>query len=102
MRFTFSKDFLISLMGFRRALCQISIARPHKAVVDLKKVLTLDPNNKLARTQLDATQKLIRKADFERVSGALFLFLFSSLDVLALDRPSKWTRNKMPQSGVLT
>ncbi|KAF8520454.1 phosphoprotein phosphatase [Hysterangium stoloniferum] len=51
---------------YRRALCQLAIARPQKAVIDFKKVLALEPQNKLARQQLDATQKLIRKAEFEK------------------------------------
>ncbi|GJJ06342.1 hypothetical protein Clacol_000533 [Clathrus columnatus] len=51
---------------YRRALCQIAIVRPQKAVADLKKVLQLEPHNQLAKTQLEATQKLIRKTEFER------------------------------------
>jgi len=57
----------VSNEHFRRALCQLSIVRPQKAVADLKKVLQLDPNNKLAKTQLEATQRLIRKTEFEKV-----------------------------------
>ncbi len=37
-------------------------------MADFKKVLALDPSNKLARSQLETTQKMIRKAEFERVS----------------------------------
>lgn len=55
----------------RRALCQLAIFRPQKAVTDLKKVLALEPQNKLARTQLEATQKLIRKVEFEKASTVL-------------------------------
>jgi hypothetical protein len=70
--------FLVTFLNVsvpRRALCQLAIARPQKAVTDLKKVLSIDPQNKLARQQLDATQKLIRKAEFEKVVS-------TSVDVL--------------------
>ncbi|KAF8497632.1 protein phosphatase 5 [Gautieria morchelliformis] len=53
---------------YRRALCQLAIFRPQKAVTDFKKVLALEPQNKLARTQLEATQKLIRKVEFEKAN----------------------------------
>lgn len=52
---------------YRRALCQLSILRPQLAVADFKKSLALDPQNKLARTQLDATTKHIRRLQFEAV-----------------------------------
>ncbi|THG95052.1 hypothetical protein EW145_g8032 [Phellinidium pouzarii] len=51
---------------YRRALCHLQILKPQLAVADFKKVLTLDPKNAVARSQLDTTLKLIRKADFEK------------------------------------
>jgi serine/threonine-protein phosphatase 5 len=52
---------------YRRALCQLSVLRPQLAVADFKKSLALEPQNKLARTQLDATTKHIRRLQFEAV-----------------------------------
>lgn len=57
----------LSLTLNSRALCHLAIVRPQKAVVDFKKVLQLEPQNKLAKTQLETTQKLIRKTEFEKV-----------------------------------
>ncbi|GAA5952624.1 hypothetical protein JCM3765_002225 [Sporobolomyces pararoseus] len=50
---------------FRRAIANLAILKPKAALVDLKKVVQLDPNNATARSQLDATQKLIRRLAFE-------------------------------------
>ncbi|KAG8929820.1 hypothetical protein FRC02_005023 [Tulasnella sp. 418] len=55
---------------YRRALCQLSILKPQLAVADFKMVLKLDPNNTLAKGQLTATQKLIRKMQFEAAIDA--------------------------------
>jgi hypothetical protein len=60
-----------------RALCQLSILKPKLAVVDFTKVLKLNPKNQIAKAQLDATKKLIRRIEFEKVSilsnfGTLF------------------------------
>ncbi|KAH8119284.1 protein phosphatase 5 [Phellopilus nigrolimitatus] len=51
---------------YRRALCHLQILKPQVAVADFKKVLALEPKNALARSQLETTQKLIRKAEFEK------------------------------------
>ncbi|EJD02809.1 protein phosphatase 5 [Fomitiporia mediterranea MF3/22] len=51
---------------YRRALCQVQVLKPKLAVTDFKKVIALEPNNALARTQLDTTQKLIRRTEFEK------------------------------------
>lgn len=40
-----------------------------KAIADFKKLIQLEPNNQLVRTQLDSTQKILRKAEFEKVRG---------------------------------
>lgn len=44
--------------------------KPQLALVDLKTVVRLDPNNSLGKAQLEATQKLIKRMQFEAV-GAL-------------------------------
>jgi hypothetical protein len=51
---------------YRRALSQLAIVKPRPAIADLKTVLKLDPSNKEARKQLDATLKLVRKIEFEQ------------------------------------
>ncbi|TDL26240.1 protein phosphatase 5 [Rickenella mellea] len=51
---------------YRRALCHLQIMKPQLAVADFKKVLVLDPGNKLARSQMETTQKLIRRIEFEK------------------------------------
>jgi serine/threonine-protein phosphatase 5 len=56
---------------YRRALCQLSILKPQLAVPDFKMVLKLEPTNKQAKEQLDATTKLIRRMQFEAVSSLL-------------------------------
>lgn len=50
---------------FRRALANIAIMKPKAAVGDLKRVLQLEPGNAPAKAQLDATQKLLRRLQFE-------------------------------------
>ncbi|KAK4702839.1 serine/threonine-protein phosphatase 5, partial [Phenoliferia sp. Uapishka_3] len=50
---------------FRRATANLSIMKPKAAVTDLKRVLQLEPNNATAKAQLDATQKLLRRLQFE-------------------------------------
>lgn len=52
---------------YRRALSRLAILQPTLAVPDFKHVLKLDPGNKLAREQLDAAVKLIRRIEFEKV-----------------------------------
>ncbi|KAL5523591.1 hypothetical protein ACEPAG_7764 [Sanghuangporus baumii] len=51
---------------YRRALCHVQVLKPKLAVADFKKVLALEPSNALARSQLDTTQKLIRRTEFEK------------------------------------
>lgn len=38
-----------------------------QAIADLKKVLQFEPKNDTVKTQLDATQKLLRRVEFEKV-----------------------------------
>ena len=49
-----------------RAMCHIQILKPQLAVADLKKVLALEPQNAQVRKELESTQKLIRKIEFEK------------------------------------
>lgn len=51
---------------FRRAVAQLAILRPKAALTDLKKVVALEPKNAQAKAQLDSTQKLIRRLEFEK------------------------------------
>ncbi|KAI0066098.1 protein phosphatase 5 [Artomyces pyxidatus] len=51
---------------YRRAMCHLQLLKPHLAVADLKKVLALEPHNAQVRQQLDSTQKLVRKIEFEK------------------------------------
>src|SRR6266849_5044802 len=49
-----------------RAMCHIQILKPQLAVADLKKVLAIEPQNAQVRKELESTQKLIRKIEFEK------------------------------------
>lgn len=52
----------------RRAQCHLQMLKPQLAIGDFKKVLALEPNNQTVKTQLEATQKLVRKIEFEKVN----------------------------------
>ena len=41
--------------------------KPQLAVGDFKKVLAIEPHNHTVKQQLEATQKLVRKIEFEKV-----------------------------------
>lgn len=58
------------MIDLRRALCHLQIIKPQLAVADFKKVLELDPKNNLARSQMQTTQKMIRRVEFEKVRRA--------------------------------
>ena len=47
-------------------MCHIQILKPQLAVADLKKVLALEPQNAQVRKELESTQKLVRKIEFEK------------------------------------
>jgi serine/threonine-protein phosphatase 5 len=47
-------------------MCHIQILKPQLAIADLKKVLALEPQNAQVRQELDSTQKLVRKIEFEK------------------------------------
>jgi serine/threonine-protein phosphatase 5 len=49
-----------------RAMCHVQILKPQQAVADLKKVLALEPQNAQVRKELESTQKLIRRIEFEK------------------------------------
>ncbi|CAE6475867.1 unnamed protein product [Rhizoctonia solani] len=51
---------------YRRAMCYLAILKPQQAIVDFKKTVQLDPKNANAKTQLDATVKLVRRMEFEK------------------------------------
>jgi serine/threonine-protein phosphatase 5 len=50
-----------------RATCYLQTLRPQLAVADFKKILAIEPKNETVRQQMVATQKLIRKIEFEKV-----------------------------------
>lgn len=56
---------------YRRGNSYLAILRPTDAVPDFKKALSVEPGNRAARDQLDATVKLIRRIAFEKASGHL-------------------------------
>jgi serine/threonine-protein phosphatase 5 len=47
-------------------MCHIQILKPQLAAADLKKVLAIEPQNAQVRKELESTQKLIRKIEFEK------------------------------------
>ncbi|KAJ6587140.1 phosphoprotein phosphatase [Mycena vulgaris] len=51
---------------YRRATCYMQILKPQSAIADFRKVLALEPKNETVRAQMVATQKLIRKIEFEK------------------------------------
>lgn len=55
------------IICFRRGTCYLQTLNQQKAITDFKKVLALEPKNDTVKTQLQATQKLVRKLEFEKV-----------------------------------
>ncbi|KAI0374053.1 protein phosphatase 5, partial [Pilatotrama ljubarskyi] len=51
---------------YRRATCYLQTLKYKQAIADFKKLLTLEPQNQLVRMQLDSTQKILRKVEFEK------------------------------------
>lgn len=51
---------------YRRATCYLQIAKPQLAVADFKRVVALEPRNTIVQSQLTATQKLVRRIEFEK------------------------------------
>lgn len=48
-------------------MCHLQILKPQQAVSDLKKVLALEPKNTEVKRQLESTQKMVRRIEFEKV-----------------------------------
>ena len=46
-----------------------------RAISDFKKLLVLEPKNDLVRVQMDSTQKILRKTEFEKVSSSWLVML---------------------------
>ncbi len=59
----------------RRATCYLQTLKYKQAIADFKKLLTLEPQNQLVRMQLDSTQKILRKVEFEKVRCVVYLAL---------------------------
>ncbi|KAF4598226.1 hypothetical protein EYR38_006622 [Pleurotus pulmonarius] len=51
---------------YRRATCYLQILKPQSAVADFRKIIALEPKNDTVRQQMVATQKLVRKIEFEK------------------------------------
>lgn len=51
---------------YRRATCYLQTLQYKQAIADFRRLLALEPQNQLVRTQLDSTQKILRKAEFEK------------------------------------
>jgi serine/threonine-protein phosphatase 5 len=56
---------------YRRATCYLQTLKPQMAVQDLKKVLALEPSNSAVKEQLQSTQKLVKRIQFEKVRGSV-------------------------------
>lgn len=54
-------------MTYSRATCYLQTLQYKKAIGDFKKVLALEPQNAIVKQQLDTTQKLLRRVEFEKV-----------------------------------
>lgn len=56
-------------------MCHLQILKPQQAVSDLKKVISLEPKNTEVKRQLESTQKMVRKIEFEKVSSLVSNFV---------------------------
>ncbi|KAJ6499103.1 phosphoprotein phosphatase [Mycena sanguinolenta] len=59
-------DAKYSKAYYRRATCYMQLLKPQSAVADFRKVLAIEPQNETVRGQLVATQKHIRRIEFEK------------------------------------
>lgn len=50
----------------RRAQCYLQIMKPQLAVADFKSIIAIEPNNLTVKQQLEGTQRLVRKIEFEK------------------------------------
>jgi serine/threonine-protein phosphatase 5 len=62
-----------------RATCYLQIAKPQLAVADFKKVVALEPRNTIVQSQLTATQKLVRRIEFEKVCLTLQVYVAADI-----------------------
>ncbi len=67
-------------------MCYLQILKPQAAVADLKKVISLEPNNENVKSQLVSTQKLIRRIEFEKVGRQIVCSVF----ILNEDSQGNW------------
>ncbi|VDB87338.1 unnamed protein product [Peniophora sp. CBMAI 1063] len=51
---------------YRRAMCNIQLLKYQAAISDLKKVMQIEPGNTSVKSQLESTQKLLRRIEFEK------------------------------------
>ncbi|KAI0790789.1 Metallo-dependent phosphatase-like protein [Abortiporus biennis] len=51
---------------YRRATCYLQTLKYKQAIADFKRVLAFEPNNALVKQQLEGTQKILRKVEFEK------------------------------------
>ncbi|KZV73298.1 hypothetical protein PENSPDRAFT_539442, partial [Peniophora sp. CONT] len=51
---------------YRRAMCNIQLLKYQAAISDLKKVIHIEPGNTSVKSQLESTQKLLRRIEFEK------------------------------------
>lgn len=58
--------------------------KPQLAIADFKIILTIEPNNMTVKQQFEATQKLVRRIEFEKV-GQLAIWQLGDL-LIALRR----------------
>lgn len=65
------------------------------AIADFKRVLQFEPKNDLVRTQLDATQKIHRKSEFEKVGMLAFYVTLLTVSFPYLSRLLLSRTNKM-------
>lgn len=71
-------------------MCHLQILKPQQAVSDLKKVLALEPKNTEVKKQLESTQKMIRRIEFEKVCP----FNSTSVDHVGPHRTDVWHRHR--------
>lgn len=67
-------------------MCNIQLLKYQAAISDLKKVMQIEPGNTSVKSQLESTQKLVRRIEFEKVRIYLRMHISSCLIVT---RPSK-------------
>ncbi|KAJ7282984.1 phosphoprotein phosphatase [Mycena rebaudengoi] len=82
---------------YRRATCYMQILKLQAAVADFRKVLALEPKNETVRAQLVATQKLIRKIEFEREEKSAVLRCLEIIDEGGCDVEKNYAGPTLPQ-----